>query len=127
MNNYILARWRDAITDPPPEGKPRLVKSHYGVIQHVLFERVGNRWTHADLELGDSEGWDGCDIEPGDQWLDVTAIPAVARAKVQAAVDEIADIHAASLINECLDDVFSTNSILKRIANHTGVTPSEVK
>jgi rubredoxin len=120
MNNYILARWRDAITDPPPEGKPRLVKSHYGVIQHVLFERVGNRWTHADLELGDSEGWDGCDIEPGDQWLDVTAIPAVAREAVQAAVDLL----ESSVPSDC---ECPTCDAIRAMCRELGVAPYEVQ
>jgi hypothetical protein len=123
MNNYILARWRDAITDPPPEGKPRLVKSHYGVIQHVLFERVGNRWTHADLELGDSEGWDGCDIEPGDQWLDVTAIPAVAREAVQAAVDEIKRIRTQTVYGY---QATGLDIALDELHDHAGITPTEV-
>ena len=81
--NYICRR-RDAITDPPPEGKPVVVMS-CNILQHVLFTRVRNRWECAD----DGSEWDGCEIEPGDQWLDVTDEPAIPRAKVQAAVDEL--------------------------------------
>lgn len=125
--NYVCCRWRDAITDPPPEGKPHVVRANRRTIQHTLFERFGSRWTHADLQLeGDSEGWDGCDIHEGDQWLDVTDIPAVAVAKVQAAVDEMDRLEdlAAKRNTEFWhgrEDGLLSSMIV--IHNHTGVTP----
>lgn len=117
--NYVCCRWRDATTDPPPEGKPRLVKAHHGVIQHVLFERIGSRWTHADLELGDS-WWDGCDIEPGDQWLDITAVPAVPRAKVKAAVDDLVESSSYLRDCECPDC-----DAIRAMCRELGITPTE--
>ena len=79
-NNYICCQWRDAITDLPD-----------GTICCVLRGGLGQGSTPAAYLLG--EGWIRCDrpqmmpVEEGDQWLDVTDIPAVPRAQVQAELE----------------------------------------
>ena len=130
--NYICCQWRDAITDPPD-----------GTICCVLRGGLGQGSTPAVYLLG--EGWIRCDrpqmmpVEEGDQWLDVTDTPAVAVARVQAAVDSIkAGLakcgcgHGECLTcylrmdhGEVIDDVVSDT--LGRIRHFTGVTPSEVQ
>jgi hypothetical protein len=53
-------------------------------------------------------------VVPGDQWLDVTDIPAIPREKVQAAVDALIDVDR---------DEFVVAAEI--VADHTGVTPTE--
>ena len=80
----IICRWRDAITDPPMDGWHGVYRYNDGetiCMSHGLHHG-GSWWT--ELEYQDSRT-----PEPGDQWLDITDVPAVAVAKVQAAVDEI--------------------------------------
>lgn len=67
--NYICARWRDAITDPPPDGWTGIacLKKHGRKIEmnrHCLL-------------------WGA---QPGDQWLDITAVPAVPAAEIETLV-----------------------------------------
>lgn len=118
MNNVnYICRWRVRDRVPPPDG-----------------------WT--GLGVTDLDG-DECHSYVDDlrhyrdilvQWLDVTAIPAVPRADVQAAVDEMRverdnvkgvqsrgfDVLIAAMAVKTYDDS------IDRIANHTGVVPSEV-
>lgn len=66
--NYICARWRDAVNDPP-----------YAT-WHGLAKNDEHMWISGGPERR---------FQPRDQWLDVTDIPAIPRKQVQAAVDEI--------------------------------------
>ena len=124
MNTDIICRWRDAITDPPPDGYYQL--SGDGA-NSLWCSYIDGRW--AD----DSSGMP-VDLQPGDQWLDVTTIPAVPLAQVQAAVDEIVAGIERCENNICngADANIGTMAIrayqdaLDEIRNHTGVTPSEV-
>ena len=65
--NYVCARWRDAGTCPPQIGWVGLCRRPDG-----------------DYYTGS-----GVKYYSGDQWLDITDEPAVPRAQVQAAVDEM--------------------------------------
>jgi len=78
----IICRWRDAITDPPPDGWHGVYRYNDGetiCMSHGLHHG-GSWWT--ELEYQDSRTPD-----PGDQWLDVTDEPAVAVARVQAELE----------------------------------------
>lgn len=76
MNTDIIARWRDAINDPPNHAWEGSIKRKEGrIVTASYWERHGN-WRFRDA-----------DVLPGDQWLDVTDTPAVAVAKVQAELE----------------------------------------
>ncbi len=72
--NYVCARWRDAITDPPDLFRhvPAITRAGVLVSSCVYNNDTLPMWTHNAI-----------------QWLDITNIPAVPRAAVQAAVDEM--------------------------------------
>ena len=102
-NNYILARWRDAHTDPPPHG-----------------------WIGLNTIASGARYYGACGYMPGDQWLDITDVPAVPRAQVQAAVDEL---HAEAARRDvrvhgygCNDDLIYVLDVLRE---KTGVMPTE--
>ena len=100
--NYICARWRDANTDPPPHG-----------------------WIGLNVMASGACYYGACGYMPGDQWLDVTDIPAVPRADVQAAVDEIHDVAARRDVRThgygCNDDLIYA---LDEIRDHAGIAPT---
>lgn len=123
----IICRWRDAISDPPPDGKAILLHGANADELLVAYRR-GAAWYE----------WEGHYIrmDDGDQWLDVTTIPAVAVSKVQAAVDEmklmigrVAEGMYCDGDDPCVSDpiINAYASGMDVIRNHTGVTPSEVK
>jgi hypothetical protein len=118
--NYIC-RWRDAITDPPSEtwrGRSRI----NGTIRPFTAFIGGWVWSI------DAQSTSMIKAQPGDQWLDVTDVPAVAVSKVQAAVDQIQmaiDLPAETAVQEAMDLGF--DAALATIRNHTGVTPSGVQ
>ena len=131
-DNYIICRWRDAITDPPPDG-------WRGLARHMYSYGFGSVFP-VFCESGEYTDDDGDVIMDVDsQWLDITTIPAVAVARVQAAVDSIKTGlakcgcgHGECLTcylrmdhGEVIDDVVSDT--LGRIRHFTGVTPSEVQ
>jgi hypothetical protein len=133
--NYVCARWRDAVTDPPPDGWQGLIKDKNG----TTYRAIRTTWPGMPIvwELLLFEGEDH-DITPGDQWLDVTTIPAIPRAAVQAAVDEMKRRyqHGENCING--EDGSCEGCNLYRfqfphcksfacIERFTGVTPSEVQ
>jgi hypothetical protein len=99
-NNYILARWRDVITDPPPSG-----------------------WCGLNIMANGARYYGACGHMPGDQWLDVTAIPAVAREAVQAAIKRIKDVQEMARGN---DEYVAFGTAVDVIEEYTGVTPTEV-
>jgi hypothetical protein len=106
-NNYILARWRDVITDPPPSG-----------------------WCGLNIMANGARYYGACGHIPGDQWLDVTAIPGVARTQVQAAVDGI-ESRRCAIPGQSYDPhrqgvESGLAQGLRELRNHTGVTPKEV-
>ena len=117
--DYVCARWRDAITDPPPDG-----------------------WT--GLGVTDLDG-DECHAYVDDpryyrglliRWLDVTDIPAVPRAEVRAAVDEMVSRywHGVNCIingdsSQCEECAFDKYPLplcksLACIEHFTGITPT---
>jgi hypothetical protein len=78
-NNYILARWRDAIKDPPPFlWKGQVMDMAGGT--HYMIRRTADFIDH----LGRVAAPDAIT-----SWLDVTTIPGVPREAVQAAVLEM--------------------------------------
>ena len=105
----IICRWRDAITDPPPEGIMCIVRR--GDIRDHRF-RFGGLW----FDPG-GDNFDPAAVTDGDQWLDVTDVPAVAVAKVRDAVDEIHEIY----INGAHDESRCADSAMDIIKAHTGV------
>ena len=104
MNNikYICCRWRDAITDPPPAGWRGLIRNTDDGPGAWFRDYRGRHY-------------------PGDQWLDVTDTPAVPRADVQAAVDEIAVAQASADRGETWH---GRRDYAEPIRRHTGITPT---
>jgi hypothetical protein len=94
-NNYILARWRDASTDPPPSG-----------------------WCGLNIMANGARYYGACGYMPGDQWLDITAIPGVAREAVQAAVDRLVE---SSVPSDC---ECPTCDAIRAMCRELGVAPS---
>lgn len=129
-NDYILARWRDAITDPPPDGWKGHVSREWrnGTVYQYCTEYMTN--PHSFEFQGERRVF--YHVRPGDQWLDITDRPGVAREAVRAAVDEMekqrkimASTPSATDYNEAYaDGLIDYHMEIKR---HTGVTPSEVK
>lgn len=125
-NNYIICRWRDAIRDPPPDGWRGMILKGCGCVPtHGRYDRV---WTTPN----------GCGTRVF-KWLDITAIPAIPREAVQAAVDAVKRSYAPCGCGhgECLvcylrmDHSEAINYVVSDavgwISHHTGVTPSEVQ
>lgn len=93
--NYVCCRWRDATTDPPPHG-----------------------WIGLNVMASGACYYGACGYMPGDQWFDVTDIPAVPRADVQAAVDRL--FEAAYLADcEC-----PTCDAIRELADALGIVPA---
>lgn len=112
-NDYILARWRDAITDPPPGGwRGMILKGSGCVPTHGRYDRV---WTTPN----------GCGTRVF-KWLDITTIPAVPREAVQAAVDEMERLLETAKRSCRQNYISSFERALDVITDHTGVTPTEV-
>lgn len=111
-NNYILARWRDASTDPPDDGYYLL--SGEGERKDGLWcSHIGGHWI-------DDSSMMPVELQPGDQWLDITDEPAVPRAAVQAAVDRLFE---AEYLADC---ECPTCDAIRELADALGVTPTEV-
>ena len=114
--NYLCCRWRYAITDPPPENWVGLAT-----------EQAGRKWVSCGPDRR---------LQPGDQWLDVTDTPAVPRAGVQAAVDEMVSRywHGVNCIingdsSQCEECAFDKYPLplcksLACIEHFTGITPT---
>jgi hypothetical protein len=131
-NNYILARWRGAITDPPEHIKNVIIR------QKEKDDAVGY-WSLTYCQWHDLFG-ESFEVEPGDQWLDITTVPGVAREAVQAAVDEMTVRYwegAECILHEvgerdhcegCALDQYPLPlcKSLACIAHHACVTPMEV-
>ena len=94
----IICRWRDATTDPPPDGWRGLISNPDEGVTVWFRDYRGKHYV-------------------GDQWLDVTDVPAVAVAKVRDAVDEIHEIY----INGAHDESRCADSAMDIIKAHTGV------
>lgn len=138
MNNYILCRWRDAITDPPPNGWKGHVsrEERNGTVHQYCTEYMTN--PHSFEFQGESRVFFA--VRPGDQWLDITDEPGVPREAVQAAVDEMTVRYwegAECILHEvgerdhcegCALDKYP-HPLCKSLAcimHETGVTPTEV-
>jgi|GEM_PF-4209091 len=108
----IICSWRDAISDPPEDGKAILLHGANADELLVAYRR-GTSWHE----------WEGLciRIDPGDQWLDITDIPAVPRSKVQAALIDI--ICTADGCGNAMSYLHAVDII----RDHTGITPSVVK
>jgi hypothetical protein len=95
-NNYILARWRDASTDPPPSG-----------------------WCGLNIMANGARYYGACGYMPGDQWFDITATPGVAREAVQAAIKRIKDVQKMARGN---DEYVAFGTAVDVIEEYTEVT-----
>lgn len=125
-NNYVCARWRDAITDPPPEGWVGLVSR--GGLHEIT------RWAYFESPNFREERHNKLDGVRF--WLDVTDTPAVPRAGVQAAVDEMVSRywHGVNCIingdsSQCEECAFDKYPLplcksLACIEHFTGITPT---
>jgi len=108
-NNYICARWRDA-SDCPPIGRR---------VPVILTD--GRMSADRPYDIGDGMArWNDHVV----QWLDITDTPAVPRAAVQAAVDEI---HTEAVRRDVRTNGYGCNDdliyALDEMRDHTGVTP----
>lgn len=107
----IIARWRDAITDPPPEGWRGLIRNPDEGVTVWFRDYRGKHYA-------------------GDQWLDVTDVPAVPLSKVQAAVDMLRDMAVRAMEHPEETNPQATASMrhaCRVVMGHTGVTPSEAQ
>jgi hypothetical protein len=106
MTEYICARWRDVVTDPP-----------MSAVWRGIAKRQDQHWMLAGSHL----------LCHGDQWLDITDIPAIPREKVQAAVDEMQSKANAATLNTPQEiAAIGIRGSIGCIAHHTGITPTEV-
>jgi hypothetical protein len=94
-NKYFCYCWRDVITDPPPSG-----------------------WCGLNIMANGARYYGACGYMPGDQWLDITAIPGVAREAVQAAVDRLVE---SSVPSDC---ECPTCDAIRAMCRELGVAPS---
>jgi hypothetical protein len=117
-NNYILARWRDVITDPPPNGWKGHVsrEERNGTVHQYCTEYMTN--PHSFEFQGERRVF--CAVRPGDQWLDITATPGVARTQVQAAIKRIKDVQEMARGN---DEYVAFGTAVDVIEEYTEVTP----
>lgn len=125
-NNYILCRWRDAITDPPPDGWKGHVsrEERNGTVHQYCTEYMTN--PHSFEFQGERRVF--LAVRPGDQWLDITTIPGVPREAVQAAVDEIEALDMKIIYRETEFHNGKSDGFqyaIDVITEHTGVTPTE--
>lgn len=111
MNTDIICRWRDAITDPPKDARTVILRQADG--HEITAYNVADGQWHYD---------DGMPYyaQPGDQWLDVTDVPAVPRAQVQAAVKRIKDCREMARGN---DEYTAFGTALDVIEEYTEVAP----
>lgn len=122
MNNYILCRWRDASTDPPPDRWMGSIRV-YGK-ERPLSAYVNGWFTSysAGVNLLDR-------ARDGDQWLDITAIPGVPREadaddQLRSALGRIFDEEMGDSIDKplaCHDAINRITILLRNIIyQHTG-------
>ena len=117
-NNYYLCQWRDTTTDPPMSDWTGHAKTHEGI-------KFPARIVNGMIYMFGAHTSRVFPCQPGDQWLDVTDEPAVSRAKVQAAVDEMAS-HIRPLNDGTLTESGQVFEVcVDIITTHTGVTPTE--
>ena len=115
--NDIISRWRDAITDLPKNARTVILRQADGH-EITAYNVADGQWHYDDGMIYAAD--------PGDQWLDITDVPAVPLAKVQAAVDEInkrREPWRKNIVYTYTDQVL--DGVLDAIRNRTGVTPSD--
>ncbi len=115
---YICRKWRDAVTDPPMSDwtgyvrtgdKIKILASIVNGVVYVFSPHTSRAFT----------------VVPGDQWLDITDIPAIPRGQVQAAVNDIKGVYDVPCDNESAENYNEgMDAALRLIAAHTGITPS---
>jgi hypothetical protein len=120
-NNYILARWRDAITDPPEPAKGEVLYGNSKAFFTAYVDYYSKNWH--------DESGDRYAPYPGDQWLDITAIPGVPREadaddQLRSALGRIFDEEMGDSIDKPLACHDAINRITIRLRNiiyqHTG-------
>ena len=113
---YVCVRWRDAVTDPPDNGWFGMVNRE----NYTRTSRIQNGWL---IPISPNDA--AIKAKPGDQWLDITDIPAIPRKKVQAAVNDIKGVYDVPCDNESAENYNKgMDAALRLIAAHTGITPS---
>jgi len=128
MTEYICARWRDAVTDPPEPNRIVLLRDTImgWITAKRVTEKDGLGKTHTVWRVSIYRQ-SALGPRPGDQWLDVTDIPAIPREKVQAAVDEMQSKANAATLNTPQEiAAIGIRGSIGCIAHHTGITPTEV-
>lgn len=120
MTDYICARWRDAVNDPPPDDWIGYCATASLGDRACWF--VGDKWLIADGLRTETVAIHGVV-----RWLDITDEPAVPRAAVQEAVEEMNKI--VYMIGSMCE--FLRGMELKRcqdlaiMKQLTGITPPE--
>jgi hypothetical protein len=105
-NNYILCRWRDALDNPPVGRRVPVL---------LTDDRIS---ADRPYDIGDGfPRWNDRVV----QWLDITAIPAVPREAVQAAVDRLVE---SSVPSDC---ECPTCDAIRAMCRELGVAPYEVQ
>jgi hypothetical protein len=127
MNNDILCRWRDASTDPPPERWAGFVKrKHRDQTYYSVCTKYDPESMMFEIQ-GESNVF--YPFQPGDQWLDITDIPGVAREadaddQLRSALGRIFDEEMGDSIDKPLACHDAINRITIRLRNiiyqHTG-------
>jgi len=119
MIEYICARWRDAVADPP--NKDWVGKVKYNGKQIRAYCNLDDCGILSWFDLSFSIR---IFPDPGDQWLDVTDIPAVPREQVQALADVAKNrIRHGEIVQA--SEIYGL--LVQEIEHYTGVTPTEVK
>jgi hypothetical protein len=105
----IIARWRDAINDPPMSDWTGYVRTRDGIkmLAGIVNGVIYLFSPHTSRAFA---------AEPGDQWLDVTDVPAVPLSKVRAALDEMKDQPSCHI-----DGV----GAMEIVAHHTHIRPTK--
>jgi len=119
MTEYICARWRAAATDPPHENWAGKAKYEGKQIRAYCNLDDCGKLHWFELEFGVRMFPD-----PGDQWLDITDMPAVPKEKVQALADLAKNrIRHGEIVQA--SEIYGL--LVQEIEHFTGITPSGVK
>lgn len=107
----VIARWRDAVTDPPPDGWRGLVSRDR---RHEIV-----RWAYYNDSYKCFRDERRDQIDSTAYWLDITDEPAVPREAVQAAIKRIKDVQEMARGN---DEYVAFGTAVDVIEEYTEVT-----
>ena len=117
MAQLVCCSWRDAVTDPPMSDWTGYVKTSD---QIKILARIVNGVVYV-FSPHTSRAFT---VVPGDQWLDITDMPAVPKEKVQALADLAKNrIRHGEIVQA--SEIYGL--LVQEIEHFTGITPSGVK